>query len=47
MFGFDHASGRAYVALTYGIQIPMGVITYLIRRTKRSWRAPASDFKLP
>jgi putative heme transporter len=29
-------------ALTYGIQIPIGAITYLVWRTKKSWRVPAS-----
>jgi putative heme transporter len=41
-----HAQAAAGVlvfrALTYGIQIPIGAITYLIWRTKKSWRAPAS-----
>jgi uncharacterized membrane protein YbhN (UPF0104 family) len=41
-----HAQATAGVlvfrALTYGIQIPIGAITYLIWRTKKSWRAPAS-----
>ena len=32
----------AFRALTYGIQIPIGAITYLIWRTRKSWRAPAS-----
>jgi uncharacterized membrane protein YbhN (UPF0104 family) len=41
-----HAQATAGVlvfrALTYGIQIPIGAITYLIWRTKKSWRSPAS-----
>jgi uncharacterized membrane protein YbhN (UPF0104 family) len=41
-----HAQAAAGVlvfrALTYGIQIPIGAITYVIWRTKKSWRAPAS-----
>jgi uncharacterized membrane protein YbhN (UPF0104 family) len=31
-------------ALTYGIQIPIGAITYLIWRTKKSWRPRRSRF---
>jgi uncharacterized membrane protein YbhN (UPF0104 family) len=41
-----HAQAAAGVlvfrALTYGIQIPIGLITYFVWRTKKSWRAPAS-----
>jgi uncharacterized membrane protein YbhN (UPF0104 family) len=41
-----HAQAAAGVlvfrALTYGIQIPIGAITYLIWRKKKSWRMPAS-----
>jgi putative heme transporter len=41
-----HAQAAAGVlvfrALTYGIQIPIGLITYLVWRTKKSWRASAS-----
>ncbi len=29
--------------LTFGIQIPLGAFTYVIWRTKRSWRRPARD----
>jgi uncharacterized membrane protein YbhN (UPF0104 family) len=46
-----HAQAAAGVlvfrALTYGIQIPIGAITYLIWRTKKSWRAPATSVTLP
>jgi putative heme transporter len=41
-----HAQATAGVlvfrALTYGIQIPIGLITYVIWRAKRSWREPSS-----
>jgi putative heme transporter len=41
-----HAQAAAGVlvfrTLTYGIQIPLGAITYLVWRTKKSWRTPAS-----
>jgi len=29
-------------ALTYGVQIPIGAITYLIYRTNASWRKPVA-----
>ena len=33
-------------ALTYGIQIPIGVLTYLVYRVNRSWRRPEAHDRL-
>ncbi|HEY2965866.1 MAG TPA: YbhN family protein, partial [Actinomycetota bacterium] len=35
------AAVLVFRALTYGIQIPLGAITYVIWRTNTSWRKPA------
>jgi len=35
------AAVLVFRALTYGIQIPLGALTYVIWRTNRSWRKPA------
>jgi uncharacterized membrane protein YbhN (UPF0104 family) len=35
------AAVLVFRTLTYGIQIPLGAITYVIWRTNRSWRKPA------
>jgi putative heme transporter len=34
-------------ALTYGIQIPIGGITYIIWKTNRRWRTPAATAPIP
>ena len=36
------AAVLVFRALTYGIQIPLGALTYVVWRTNRSWRKPAS-----
>jgi putative heme transporter len=36
------AAVLVFRALTYGIQIPLGALTYVIWRTNTSWRKPAS-----
>ena len=33
--------------LTYGIQIPIGGVTYLIWKEKRSWRRPVPSASVP
>jgi uncharacterized membrane protein YbhN (UPF0104 family) len=30
-------------ALTYGVQIPLGGVAYLVYRAKSSWRRPADE----
>ena len=36
------AAVLVFRALTYGIQIPLGALTYVVWRTNTSWRKPAS-----
>jgi uncharacterized membrane protein YbhN (UPF0104 family) len=33
--------------LTYGIQIPLGALTYVIWRTNKSWRMPSPRVPVP
>ena len=35
------AAVLVFRALTYGVQIPLGAITYVIWRVNTSWRKPA------
>ncbi len=35
------AAVLVFRALTYGIQIPLGALTYVVWRTNTSWRKPA------
>ena len=40
LYGQIMAGVLMFRALTYGAQIPLGVITYVIWQRKRSWRKP-------
>jgi putative heme transporter len=41
------AAVLVFRALTYGIQIPLGALTYVIWRTNTSWRTPPIEAQVP